>query len=160
MCSNKDQIRDLLHRYATAIDTKNWALLQECFAPESDGVYQGHVFSSREHLVRAMRKLHNPLDASLHRITNIATEIRGHQASGTAYVDALLVETGHPNGPLHRVAGCYTDRYINIGARWAIQHRRFEAYWVWEREQSTMPNDESQATLVRVDAMPAMDITY
>lgn len=158
MSSSHDQIRDLIHRYATAIDTKDWALFRACFAPDSQAVYQGHVFGSREHLVRAMRKLHTPLDSSMHRVTNVMIDVLGpDDAVGSSYVDALLVKTDHPDGPLHRVAGRYTDEYRRTRGIWTIRRRRFDAYWIWERDQSRLPDEESRGTLVRVPALTDRD---
>ncbi|MZG13966.1 nuclear transport factor 2 family protein [Streptomyces sp. SID5914] len=150
MPADEAEIERLLVTYATALDTKDWALLASCFTPDCQARYQDKVFDDREHLCRTMRKLHDPLDSSLHRISNVAASVMGDHATSVSYVDALLVHTGHTDGPLYRVAGRYEDELVRHRGQWLIRKRTFEPYWVWERTESLQPSSQSRAVLARV----------
>lgn len=127
------EISAVLHCYATAIDTKDWALLATCFEPEC--VFMGRAGGLRlegvEALVTYMRHAHEPIDGSLHRLSNITVEVSGdgHTASATCYLDALIVHRQHPDGPTFQLAGAYHDRLVLGEAGWRIARRDVAALW-------------------------------
>ena len=61
---------------------------------------------------------------TLHRITNIETEMVGGQAHARSYVVALLMPF-NDGGPVHHGIGYYDDQLIRTGAGWRIARRQF-----------------------------------
>lgn len=127
----------LLVQYSTAIDTKDWKLFADCFEPDCQTQYQERRFNGVQRLTDVMRRLHDPLDASLHRLTNVDVRLDGDHANVRAYVDALLVRRDHPDGPLYRVAGTYDDLVVRTDGSWRFRRRIFRDVWTWERTVAT-----------------------
>jgi hypothetical protein len=142
----------VLTKYCRAIDTKDWGLFESCFVDECDTSYQRHIFTGLARLSDVMRRLHDGLDSSLHRLTNVEVSFDGDEATSRSYVDALLVESLHPDGPVHHVAGVYQDRLVRGPQGWKISHRVFEAVWVTKRGALPLPGDEDLKRLLRVAA--------
>lgn len=149
---SRSEITDLLMRYCRAIDTKDWALFSSCFVADCRTVYQGRSFDGIDRLTDVMRRLHDPLDASLHRLSNIEIVVSEPGAKVGAYVDALLVKLDHPLGPLHQVAGTYEDDVVRLGGEWRFRTRVFRAIWVSERGSIRGPGPDTIAQLHRVPA--------
>lgn len=140
-------IQSLLIRYASAIDQKDWELFGSCFEPDCRADYQGHHFDGIEQLTKVMRELHDPLDASLHRMSNMNITVDGEKAEATSYVDALLIRRDHPAGPAYQVTGFYEDLISRNGGIWRIKSRIFRPVWIQERETSVMPSYRSLGSL-------------
>jgi hypothetical protein len=136
---------DALHRYCTAIDTKDWALLAASFVPEARADYRGRAFPDAASIVRYMADIHRDLDGSAHRVTNVVIELDGDTARTTSLVDALLVDADHPHGPTLHVVGTYRDvlhRDRDGGGIWRIAERRFVDLWT-EGERSMLASERS-----------------
>ena len=127
------EITAVLHRYATAIDTKDWLLLATCFEPRC--VFTGRAGALRldgaDALVAYMRDAHTSIDGSLHRLSNITIDVGadGRTASATSYLDALVVHRGHRDGPTFQLVGTYRDRLVLGAAGWWITRRDVAALW-------------------------------
>lgn len=152
--AERANITDVLVRYCRAIDTKDWVLFASCFTTDCVTRYQGRAFDGVGRLTDVMRRLHDPLDASLHRLTNVEISLSSGAALVRSYVDALLVRTGHPEGPLYHVAGFYMDELHRVNQVWRIHSRVFEPVWISERASSTVPSGESLGSLYRITPSP------
>jgi 3-phenylpropionate/cinnamic acid dioxygenase small subunit len=121
-------VEDVLIRYCTAIDAKDWALFRTCFAAEASAIYGSRHYETLDALTNYMEPLHADLDSSLHRLTNIA--ITGQNPLQTrSYVAAVLVRREHPKGPTLRAEGYYDDVLTHTEAGWRILKRRFTCVW-------------------------------
>lgn len=118
-------IRDVLMRYATGIDTRNWALFRSCFSHDVEADYGtfGTWHGPRE-VVEYMESAHRNLGPTLHRITNIVVENHNGEVLARSYVDAILTEATE-GGHTHRAAGYYDDALIRTSEGWKISRRRF-----------------------------------
>ena len=127
------RITDVLVRYATAIDTKHWALLETCFTTECRFTGRGGDLQlhGSQAVVDFMRAAHASIDGSLHRLTNITVDARpgDRNAAATSYLDALIVERTHAGGPTFQLAATYRDRLVFGDSRWRIAHREVTALW-------------------------------
>ena len=119
--SDPAAVEEVLLRYCRALDSLDWELFTSCFTADCRTTYQGRTFANRDHLVAVMRRLHEPLDSSMHRLSNVEVRVGQAVASSRAYVDALLVRLDHPEGPVHQVAGSYTDELVAEGGTWRIR---------------------------------------
>jgi SnoaL-like domain len=118
-----------INRYAMAIDTKDWTLFRSLFADDCVMEVGSSVHRGADSLTEHMRGLHEPLDASMHRMTNTTMEPSDDGVRARTYLDALLVRRDHPAGPTLRIVGLYDDVLRPNSDTWVIQHRRFRAVW-------------------------------
>lgn len=145
MDANDDRqaIEALLLDYAWAIDSKDWELLRRCFttnctvsygngaSPNRDGVAK---FDNSAALVDYTARTHEPLDGSLHRMSNIAIQLTGQDsgqrtATARVYGNNVLVLKAHPDGPFYESAGYYTDELVEQDGQWRIRGRHYTRVW-------------------------------
>ena len=115
--------------YATAIDTKDWALFRTLFIADCEFKVFSRRFRGLDELTEHMRVLHEPLDGSLHHLGNFVIEVDGDSARATTYLDALLVQRDHPEGPTVRIVGSYEDDLRRESGRWLVRQRNFRFLW-------------------------------
>ena len=118
-------ISAVLVSYATAIDTRDWAKLQDCLTQDCDADYGdfGH-WTSASAITAFMREAHAPLGLTLHRISNIEITMGGSGVQVRSYVDALLMPK-IVGGPIQRCVGFYLDQLVLTGQGWKIARRHF-----------------------------------
>lgn len=120
--SEYEQISNLLVRYATGIDSRDWNLFRTCFTEHSQLDYGAlGTWDSREAVTRYMEASHS--GPSLHRLGNFAITINGDQAKARSYVDVLVHGSGGWGGM--NAIGYYDDELIQTAAGWQIARRRF-----------------------------------
>jgi hypothetical protein len=127
--SDRLAIQDLLVRYSTAIDTKNFALLDEVFTADGVGDYtasggiRGSLPEVKEWLERAL----SIFTVVQHLVTNVAVEIRGDEARSTCY---LYNPLGYPrdDGTVEMlwVGAVYRDHLVRTPRGWRIRERVIE----------------------------------
>ena len=78
MDADKAQIADVLIRYATGIDSKNWELFRTCWTDEVDLDYGevGH-FTDPDAITDLFAQSHNPMGPTYHRLSNFAIDVDG-----------------------------------------------------------------------------------
>jgi 3-phenylpropionate/cinnamic acid dioxygenase small subunit len=121
----RQDIADVLVRYASGIDRRDWELFRSCFADGCQADY-GDIgaWHDADGITDFMREMHEPLGFTLHRITNQAVELDGDDAaSARSYVDALVM--GPESSSPVRVAGYYDDELVRDVDGWKIARRRF-----------------------------------
>lgn len=122
--TDRDDIGDLLLRYATGIDTRDWPLFRSVFTADcvvdygEIGTWRG-VDAIADFMVRA----HAMAGQTLHRITNIVVSVQGHRAVARSYVDGLVMAADGNSGV--SAAGFYDDEIVRTSAGWQIARRRF-----------------------------------
>lgn len=143
-------IEALLLNYSWAIDSKDWELLRRCFTTDcsvsygnGDSPHPGGAakFGNSGDLVDYISRTHQPLDGSLHRMTNIAIQVTGDDtATSRTYGDNLLVLKSHPDGPFYESAGYYTDEHIKQDGEWRIRSRRYTRVWAQGNGKVVQPD--------------------
>ena len=69
----RQDVADVLVRYATGIDSRDWALFRSCFTDDCEADYgEIGVWHSADEITEWMRATHEPCGHTLHRITNQA----------------------------------------------------------------------------------------
>lgn len=125
-------IVDLLHRYATGLDTKDWELLASVFT--ADGVADYGALGGVNEGPAAIAKLCSGalggLDASQHIITNEVIEVDGDRARARCYFQAQHVFTGAEGGDNFLVGGTYDDEIVRTADGWRIRHRTLTPTWL------------------------------
>jgi 3-phenylpropionate/cinnamic acid dioxygenase small subunit len=126
MSSDREQIGDLLVRYATALDTRDWGLLDCCFTEDAVADYGplGGRNEGREAIRGAVAILAG-FDRTHHLLGNITISIDADEAQTTCYLQAQHVI----DGDLLTIGGVYHDRVVRTDAGWRIAHRQLEPVW-------------------------------
>jgi 3-phenylpropionate/cinnamic acid dioxygenase small subunit len=88
----RQAVADLLVRYASGIDGRDWALLRSCFADDCDADYGeiGHWYSGDE-ITAWMAQTHDPLGPTLHRISNVVVHQDGDLLRTRCAVHGIIV---------------------------------------------------------------------
>ena len=127
--SDIQDISDVLVRYATGIDSRDWSLFRTVFTDDCQldygeiGTWQG-VDEVTDFMVAA----HAKAGHTMHRITNQAVAVDGDSATARAYVDALIMAQDNKSGV--NAAGYYDDEFVRTDAGWRLARRRFTAVLV------------------------------
>ena len=117
-------IADLLVRYATGIDRRDWKLFRSCFTDDCEADY-GEIgtWHGADEITDWMRRSHEPCGHTLHRITNVAIATDGDGVSARSYVDAVVMFGDNVSGT--RAVGFYDDDLVRADGAWKIARRRY-----------------------------------
>jgi 3-phenylpropionate/cinnamic acid dioxygenase small subunit len=122
-------VSEVLVRYATAIDTRDWDLFRTCFTADVKADYgtlptgEALRWDDAETMAAWMETSHGDMGHTLHRITNQRVEGNGDRVTARSYVDALLTT---PAGEIiANAAGYYDDELVHTHDGWRIAARRF-----------------------------------
>ena len=124
MDADKQQIAEVLIRYATGIDFKDWPLLRTCWTDDVEFDY-GEVgrYSGVDAITDLMAQLHNGMGPTYHRLSNLAITVDGDRAVARSYVFAHLQAA--PDNPSCWVEalGHYDDELVRASQGWRIAKR-------------------------------------
>ena len=120
----RQDVSDLLVRYATGIDRRDWELLRSCFTDDCVADY-GDIgrWNSADEITEWMRATHTPLGHTLHRISNTTVASSGDAITVRSYVDALVLGPDNVRGA--QATGYYDDVVVQTDDGWKIARRRF-----------------------------------
>lgn len=121
---DRQDIAELLVRYATAIDRREWPLLGTVFADRCEVDY-GEVggWESAAEVIEFMELAHSMAGYTLHRLSNIAVTVDGDQAEARTYIDGLIMSADNQGGV--NAVGFYDDVLVRTAQGWRISRRRF-----------------------------------
>lgn len=120
----KQDIAEVLVRYATGIDRRQWDVFHSCFAADCHIDYGSiGVWESPEAITEYMIGAHAQLGHTMHRISNMAIDVDGDTAVAHSYVDAVLMTPSGESG-LHPT-GFYHDHLARTEHGWRIARRTF-----------------------------------
>jgi uncharacterized protein (TIGR02246 family) len=126
-------ISAVLTRYATALDARDWALLDTVFTEDAVGEYGGRVagrYVGRAAIVALVRGALTGLTASQHILANPRVRLDGDVASSRVELHAQHYLPGRTRGgSTFEVGGTYHDRLLRTPDGWRITHRRLEVSW-------------------------------
>jgi hypothetical protein len=127
---DRQAITDLLVRYCTALDTRDWPLLRSCFT--ADGVVDYGDYGGQHDpagTVAHCRGGLEGLDVTQHLIANVAIELDGDRASAVCYVHAQHTLTGADGGDNFMIGGQYRDRLVRTAEGWRFAYRSLIGIW-------------------------------
>ena len=120
--SDIEQITNVLVRYATGIDSRDWNLFRTCFTEDAQLDYGAlGRWNSREAVAHFMELSHS--GPSQHRLSNFAITIESDRARTRTYVDAIVFGPGGWGGA--QTIGYYDDELVYSAEGWQIVRRRF-----------------------------------
>ena len=119
-------ISDVLIRYATALDGRDWELLASCFTDDATLDYDTSGTYGRDAFVEHCRAGLARMKATQHCVTNHVISTDGDRAHSTSYVIAQHVRDSDVTFTL---GGTYVDDLVRVGTGWRIASRRFVTLW-------------------------------
>jgi 3-phenylpropionate/cinnamic acid dioxygenase small subunit len=121
---DRQDIADVLIRYATGIDSRDWPLFRTVFTPDCDLDY-GEIgtFHGVDEITDFMDKTHAAAGHTLHRMSNFAVTVSGDTAQARVYVDALVMAPDGQSGV--NAVGFYDDDLVRTAEGWQVAKRRF-----------------------------------
>ena len=117
-------VTDVLIRYASGIDGRDWELFRTCFTQDCDVDY-GDIgrWHGLEEVTAWMRETHDQVGPTLHRISNVTVTPTPGGAVARSAVHAVIVL---PDGTASVHAyGRYVDDFVDTPEGWRISRRRF-----------------------------------
>src|SRR5262249_13801915 len=106
-------VTEVLVRYATGIDRRDWALLRSCFTDDCEADY-GEIgrWRGADAITDWMKQTHAACGQTLHRITNQAVTPSGNDDAVTArsYVHAIIMAADNRTGT--HAFGHYDDELV------------------------------------------------
>lgn len=121
----KADITEVLLRYATAIDTKDWALFRTCFTDDVDADYGeiGH-WSDVDSITEFMAAVHQTMSDTKHMLHNMVIDVDGEHATAVTYVHTVQALAADPKQWVDAV-GQYRDELVMSPDGWRITRRHF-----------------------------------
>jgi hypothetical protein len=128
--ADKDEIVGLAIRYATALDTQDWALLGTCFVQEGRTEYSGlepargieEIRARVEQAVRGIR--------TQHFLSNFVVTTSGDVGTSSCYMQAQHVRADLPAADSTlMIAGIYRDEVERTPEGWRYSRRTLEITW-------------------------------
>lgn len=127
--ADRAAISDLCTRYTTALDTKDWAMLRSCFAPEPVFTHPGGRLEGFEAILGRTSAALTPLTRTQHLLGNLIATVDRDTARSSCYFHAQHVRTGTPGGELYVIAGRYDDSLVRTPDGWRITERVQTYLW-------------------------------
>jgi hypothetical protein len=124
-------VLDVVAAYATALDTKNWSLLETLLAADATVNFGSSVGTAQgpAAIAALLRGTLEALDGSQHLVANSVVRLTGDAAEHTCYVHGQHIRRGAPGGELYVVAGRYDDRLRRTADGWRFTSRTITRSW-------------------------------
>jgi len=119
-------IQDLLGRYSTAIDTKNFALLAEVFTADGVGDYtaSGGIRGTLPEIQQWLEGALSIFHVVQHLVTNVTVELRGDEATSECYLfNPLGYLRDDGSTEMMYCGGSYRDHLVRTPKGWRIRER-------------------------------------
>jgi 3-phenylpropionate/cinnamic acid dioxygenase small subunit len=120
------EIDDLLTRYATAVDDKDWDLYRSCFTEDafidytSAGGIKGNLKEVRDWLAKTMPMFR----MTQHVVCNREIQIDGDKATArSAFYNPMGFPDGEEGMKLFFDGGYYNDKLVKTADGWRIRER-------------------------------------
>lgn len=126
--ADRIEITDLLTRYATAVDSKDWALYRSVFTADAHIDYStaGGPVGDRESVVARLTEQLNLFTCTQHFISNIAVELDGDSAKVRAmFFNPMIVSPGKQ----FTCGGWYNHDLVRTPDGWRSARLIEEAAW-------------------------------
>jgi 3-phenylpropionate/cinnamic acid dioxygenase small subunit len=123
---DRADITEVLLRYPTGIDRRDWATFRTAFTEDCVLDY-GEIgsFSGVDAVTEFMDQSHAMAGHTMHRLSNIVITLDGDRAAARTYVDGLILAPDNASGV--NAVGIYDDDLIRTDDGWRIARRVFTA---------------------------------
>jgi 3-phenylpropionate/cinnamic acid dioxygenase small subunit len=116
-------VTDVLVRYATGIDTRDWVLFRSCFTDDCDADYGdiGH-WRGGDEITAWMAKTHDPLGPTMHRLSNVSLTYESGKVKARTYVHGMIMLADR--SAVHAY-GFYDDEIVLLNDGPRVGRRRY-----------------------------------
>ncbi|MDB5447165.1 MAG: SnoaL-like domain protein [Phenylobacterium sp.] len=128
------EVSDVVHRYATGIDRRNWELFRSCFTDRLDLDFTSWSGGEprtveTDEWAAGVKGALSGFDATQHVSSNHVHQIAGGDATCVSYMMALhhLVDDGQRL--MHAIGGFYTNRLRRGADGWKIHSCKLTVTW-------------------------------
>ncbi|MDZ7886689.1 MAG: nuclear transport factor 2 family protein [Mycobacterium sp.] len=123
---DRADITEVLLRYATGIDRRDWATFRTVFTVDCVLDY-GEIgsFTGVDAVTEFMDRSHAMAGHTMHRLSNIVITLDGDRATARTYVDGLILAPDNASGV--SAVGIYDDDLVRADGGWRIARRVFAA---------------------------------
>jgi hypothetical protein len=125
-----EAIMQLMTRYALAIDTKRWELLDLSFAPDAQIDFVGQKWSDLDSWRHDWDLAHRKFDATMHVVTNIDWHVSGDTGNAISYGHFHLVTRNSEANYIVYGGAWYDDELRMTDDGWRISSRICGVTWV------------------------------
>lgn len=131
---DRADLTDLINKYATGIDTRDWTLYRSIFADEVDIDFSSYNGQPGERMkgddwVAGVQMLLPGFDATQHLLANMVFDIRGDEATVTVYMQAEHFLANALGDSSHTLGGYYTHRVRYGTDGWKIHGVTLNITW-------------------------------
>ncbi|MDH6676921.1 ketosteroid isomerase-like protein [Rhodococcus sp. LBL1] len=122
---DKQEITEVLYRYARAVDRKDFDRVADCYFPDAIDNHGGYI-GTVDGLIEDMKSRHATIDSSLHYITNVLIDLDGDTANVESYCLCYLRQAPARAGEKQSRATIkcrYVDRFERRDGQWRIADR-------------------------------------
>ncbi len=133
--ADRSEIAEVIYRYSTGVDGKDWELFRTCFTDPvnadftSIGAPAPRTFPL-DTWVRVVQKTVSPFKVTQHYNSNVTIQVDGDHASAIVYLKARHLRADDPEGKkFWDVVGYYTDRLVRTPLGWRIASVKFTQTW-------------------------------
>jgi hypothetical protein len=138
--NDKALVSEVVYRYSTGVDSKDWQLFRTCFTDPIDvdftstGAPAPRTFPL-DTWVRVVQKTLSPFVVTQHFNSNVTIKVNGDEAIAVVYLKARHLFAENPK-KIWDVGGYYTDRLVRTAEGWKIANCKFTQTWTEERTES------------------------
>jgi len=119
---------DTVNRYATALDSREWTLLDEVFTPDAVADFGAGPLHGRDALCGLIRRMLDGSGPSQHLLANHRVEVRGDTARCVCQVRAFSAGAGAAAGRSYELFGEYRDQLVRTPEGWRIARREMSIH--------------------------------
>ena len=121
---DRQDISDVLVRYATGIDRRDWPLFRTVFTDDCELDYGViGVWKGIDAVADFMEQVHAMAGHTMHRLSNQAITVQGDKATARTYIDGLIMFGDNKSGV--NAIGFYDDEIVRTSDGWRVAHRRY-----------------------------------
>ena len=132
---DKEEIREVVYKFAHGVDRHNWDMAKSCF---HEGAYDNHgVFSgdAAEYITWVSENLPKLAHGTMHFVGNSLIEVDGDTAHSESYLVGYHRYTRPSGTRADFVGGArYVDKLERRDGAWKIVHRLL--VWEWVRDDA------------------------
>jgi hypothetical protein len=144
-----ESIKKLKYKYFRCLDSKRWAELADCFAPDASAAYDGgkYSFQGRAQILGFLEgALGKPTMITLHQGHHPEIELTSPTtATGIWYLEDQVIDAKR-NTTL-RGAAFYHDEYVKQGGAWKLQSTGYVRTFEEVQDRSETPSLKLTRTL-------------
>lgn len=136
------EIEDVLTRYATALDAKDWETWEACFTPDAyiDYSSSGGIKGPLPEVKQWVAQIMPIFPMTQHLVMNKVITIQGDTATArTALFNPMGVSDGKGGLSLFFEGGYYRDKFVRTPQGWRIAERVEESAYSTRRNEILPP---------------------